>query len=80
MHPEIISYIRQATQTCIAIILVSGFAYMIYSNEKDREAKNAQFTNLQQYAISNHLARWEVIDSTGKTEFKWNVQTNNVER
>ena len=31
----------------------------------------------QTQAVSNNFAHWEV-DMSGKTEFKWNVQTNNV--
>lgn len=32
----------------------------------------------QMQAISNNFAHWEV-NNYGETEFKWNVQTNNVE-
>jgi len=53
----------------IFLLVCLGFTIGIICGSKDGEEKIKEY---QKQAISNNIARWEIIDDTGKTEFKLN--------
>lgn len=65
----------------IFIVSVNGIQTRYISEKKKQDIYEACQKVEKEYqiqAISNNFAHWEV-DMSGKTTFKWNVQTNNME-